>query len=51
MPTNPSQGRENKIEDSSKVEIREFTKEEVKVYACTSKEEKKLFSTSHQQYL
>lgn len=53
QPFTAGQGRENKMEDSSKVEIREFTKEKVKVCVCTSEEgkKKKSFSTSHQQYL
>lgn len=41
-PFTAAQGRENKIGDSSKVEIRELTKEKVKVCVCTSKEEKKI---------
>lgn len=43
------QGRENKMEDNSWIEIKQFAKAKAKVFVCTKRKKIGLFSTSHQQ--
>lgn len=43
------QGRENKIESNSWIEIKQFAKAKAKVGVCTKRKKIGLFSTSHQQ--